>query len=108
MDALSAEIQQIAASADTQTGDAQKLSRSATFAKIWQAAHAAAGISAPALAPQRPSLPVPFLSEPWYCCAEPTPAQFVSIGGASSLPIATAAVAPTKTKHPPVSADQFV
>jgi radical SAM superfamily enzyme YgiQ (UPF0313 family) len=108
MDALSAEIQQIAAAADTQTGDAQKLSRSATFAKIWQAAHVAAGIAVPTLAPRRPSLPVPFLSEPWYCCAEPTPAQFVSIGGASLLPTVAAAVAPAKPKHPPVSADQFV
>jgi len=26
------------------------------------------------------SLPVPFLDEPWYCCAEPMDAQFVSIG----------------------------
>jgi hypothetical protein len=24
---------------------------------------------------------VPFLSEPWYCCAEPTQDQLVSIGG---------------------------
>src|SRR5271168_4337997 len=103
MDALSAEIQQIAAAAD-----AQKLSRSAAFARIWQAAHAAAGVFAPVLGEQRVSVPVPFLSEPWYCCAEPTPAQFVSIGASSSKPIASLTVQPVAAKHPAVSADQFV
>jgi radical SAM superfamily enzyme YgiQ (UPF0313 family) len=128
LDALSAEIQRIAADAD-----AQKLSRSAAFAQIWSAAHAAAGIPAPALNFERRSEPVPFLSEPWYCCAEPTPAQFVAISaktpaaGASMTQIsaiaattattATGAVAPTLSpgdasrvspQPPVVSADQFV
>jgi radical SAM superfamily enzyme YgiQ (UPF0313 family) len=103
MDALSAEVQQIAAAAD-----AQKLSRSATFEKIWQAAHVAAEVAAPLLAAQQPATPVPFLSEPWYCCAEPTPAQFVSIG-ASSAKVAVLPVAKSDpAKHPAVSADQFV
>jgi radical SAM superfamily enzyme YgiQ (UPF0313 family) len=103
MDALSAEVQQIASSAD-----AQKLSRSATFEKIWYAAHVAAEIVAPNLVARRPVVPVPFLSEPWYCCAEPTAAQFVSIGASSSkvavLPIAKS----DPTQHPAVSANQFV
>jgi radical SAM superfamily enzyme YgiQ (UPF0313 family) len=103
MDALSAEIQSIAA-----TADAQKLSRSAAFGKIWRAAHAAAGLAAPVLAEPCRSIPVPFLSEPWYCCAEPTPAQFVSIGASSSKPIASLTVQPVAAKHPAVSADQFV
>jgi len=103
MDALSAEIQQVAAVAD-----AQKLSRSATFARIWQAAHAASGIAAPILAVQRRSVPVPFLSEPWYCCAEPTPAQFVSIGATSLQPLLPLAAQPAAEKHLAVSADQFV
>src|SRR5271163_3658602 len=103
MDALSAEIQQIAAAAD-----AQKLSRSAAFAKIWQAAHAAAGVFAPVLGEQRVSVPVPFLSEPWYCCAEPTPAQFVSIGASSSKSSVLPVAQPAPAKHPAVSADQFV
>jgi len=103
MDALSAEIQQIAASAD-----AQKLSRSAAFGKIWQAAHAAAGVVAPVLKAQRASVPVPFLSEPWYCCAEPTAAQFVSIGASSSKVAVVPVAKPAPAKHPPVSADQFV
>jgi hypothetical protein len=103
MDVLSAEIQQIAA-----TADAQKISRSATFAQIWAAAHAAAGLAARTLAPLRPSLPVPFLSEPWYCCAEPTPAQFVSIGAVSPVPAAPTAATLVPIKHPIISADQFV
>jgi radical SAM superfamily enzyme YgiQ (UPF0313 family) len=101
MDALSIEVQRIAAIAD-----AQKLSRSAAFAQIWQAAHGAAGSVAPSLAPQQKSKSVPFLSEPWYCCAEPTPAQFVSIGGVAAQPIAPNKVTPAS--RPAVSADQFV
>ena len=114
LDALSAEVQRIAANADQ-----QKLSRWETFVQIWNAAHAAAGIPAPALAAQRESAPVAFLSEPWYCCAEPTPAQFVSIGAKSPLPIASVASvtiaasaarkgAPAAPTHPTVAADQFV
>jgi hypothetical protein len=108
MDALSAEIQQIAAAADAQTTDTQRLSRSAVFAKIRHAAHLAAGIVAPVLVAQRAPIPVPFLSEPWYCCAEPTPAQFISIGAISSKPSVPLAVHPAPAKHPGVSADQFV
>jgi radical SAM superfamily enzyme YgiQ (UPF0313 family) len=103
MDALSAEIQRIAAHAD-----AQNLSRAAAFASIWLAAHAAAGVRAPALTLQHASIAVPFLSEPWYCCAEPTPAQFVSIGATSSPPAAAVAAKPLSTKHPAISAEQFV
>jgi hypothetical protein len=36
---------------------------------------------------------VPFLSEPWYCCAEPTKDQLVSIGAVAkkaSEPVAVA------------------
>jgi radical SAM superfamily enzyme YgiQ (UPF0313 family) len=77
VDALSEEVQSIAA-----TVDREKKSRHAAFTRIWQAAHAAAGIAAPELpVPAAEALAsVPFLSEPWYCCAEPTPAQLVSIG----------------------------
>lgn len=76
IDALSTTVQAIAAD-----GDRNKESRSTTFAQIWKAAHDAAGLEAPALA-QAESSPqaIPFLSEPWYCCAEPTREQFVSIG----------------------------
>jgi hypothetical protein len=79
LDALSAEIQGIAAASET-----LKRSRSAAFAGIWEAAHRAAGLAAPdadrtAEPAPSPGGRVPFLSEPWYCCAEPTRDQFVSI-----------------------------
>jgi len=47
------------------------------FGQIWEDAHATAGIPAP---PRRdtgtwPRASIPHLSEPWYCCAEPTAEQ---------------------------------
>jgi hypothetical protein len=105
MDTLSVTVQEIAAHAD-----AQKLSRTVAFSLIWQAAHAAAGIIAPNLDLARESKAVPFLSEPWYCCAEPTPAQFVAIGGSATLPMASSATAAkgVPAPRPAISADQFV
>ena len=77
VDALCETVQEIAAVAE-----ARKESRSVTFERIWQAAHRAAGIAAPPFdASPVPHVGVPFLSEPWYCCAEPTRDQLVSIGG---------------------------
>jgi len=77
LDALSETVQEIAAD-----GERQKESRLATFERIWKAAHAAAGITEPAMKSSASSLArLPFLSEPWYCCAEPTRDQLVSIGG---------------------------
>ncbi len=76
VDALSETVHAIAAE-----GDHRKESRSTIFARIWKAAHAAAGLDAPILQiAQAPAAAVPLLSEPWYCCAEPTREQFVSIG----------------------------
>jgi len=76
VDALAERVQAIAAD-----GDRRKESRSMVFERIWEAAHAAAGLSAPLLHLARNRVQeVPFLSEPWYCCAEPTREQFVSIG----------------------------
>jgi hypothetical protein len=93
LDALSETVQQIAAAAEH-----QKESRPATFARIWKAAHAAAALPAPQLnLSARSQVSVPFLSEPWYCCAEPTQDQLVSIG--APKPLAKNAVA---------SADSFV
>jgi hypothetical protein len=74
VDRLSEAVQAIAAEAD-----AKKLSRSEAFGRIWEAAHLAAGLAAPSLE-LGAGRAVPFLSEPWYCCAEPTKAQLVSIG----------------------------
>jgi hypothetical protein len=76
VDLLSDAVQAIAAEADR-----KKESRVVAFSRIWKAAHAAVGIAAPELR-VREERSVPFLSEPWYCCAEPTRDQLVSIGGA--------------------------
>jgi radical SAM superfamily enzyme YgiQ (UPF0313 family) len=76
VDALSETVQAIAAE-----GDRRKESRSVVFERIWRVAHVAAGLEVPMLEAARASAAaIPFLSEPWYCCAEPTREQFVSIG----------------------------
>ena len=57
-------------------GDRGSDSRGETFDRIWRPAHAAAGLTPPARARVIPSpAPIAYMSEPWYCCAEPTPAQ---------------------------------
>ena len=90
VDALCREI-----SALVQRGDSLKLSRTQIFAHIRRAARAAAGLTVAAGGPEAvaKSTPVPFLDEPWYCCAEPMDTQFVSLGNA---------------KEPVAKADQFV
>jgi radical SAM superfamily enzyme YgiQ (UPF0313 family) len=76
VDTLSDVVQRIAADADR-----EKESRSIAFARIWRAAHAAAEIAElPLSLAEGSGVKVPFLSEPWYCCAEPTKEQLVSIG----------------------------
>ncbi len=75
LDHLSETVQAIASE-----GDRKKESRPEVFERIWKAAHAEAGIEAPVISVHTGTA-VPFLSEPWYCCAEPTRDQFVSIGG---------------------------
>ncbi len=93
VDLLSETVQSIAAEADR-----KKQSRAAAFARIWEAAHAAAGMAAPRLQ-VRAGRGVPFLSEPWYCCAEPTRGQLISIGGAA---------APAPAAEKVMAADCFV
>jgi radical SAM superfamily enzyme YgiQ (UPF0313 family) len=78
VDALGETVQTIAAA-----GDRRKESRSVVFERIWKAAHMATGLHAPILQLSQESAAIPFLSEPWYCCAEPTREQFVSIGQVS-------------------------
>jgi len=94
LDALSETVQAIAAEADR-----QKESRTAAFAKIWRAAHDAAGMQAPELQMTGTGAAVPFLSEPWYCCAEPTKDQLVSIGAVAKR---------AEQPEPVASADSFV
>ena len=78
VDSLSDTVQGIAAEAER-----CKEPRAATFARIWEAAHLATGTTGPKLE-LREGRAVPFLSEPWYCCAEPTRDQLVAIGGAGA------------------------
>jgi radical SAM superfamily enzyme YgiQ (UPF0313 family) len=93
LDRLSETVQALAAE-----GDRKKESRSAVFQRIWRAAHDAAGLETPSIQHAHfPVAAVPFLSEPWYCCAEPTRDQLVSIGGA-----------PERIEEPAVAADGFV
>ena len=53
------------------------VARREVFAAIWRMAHEALGRPAPELARNLGS-PIPRLSEPWYCCAEPTEQQLQS------------------------------
>jgi hypothetical protein len=48
--------------------------RRETFAALWRMAHEAAALPAPKL-PADLGAPIPRMSEPWYCCAEPTDQQ---------------------------------
>ena len=73
VDALQQAVQVCAAQ-----GDQQGRSRSDIFGQIWQLAHDALGIEAPQLAEADSGEPVARLSEPWYCCAEPTEQQLQS------------------------------
>ena len=73
VDALQQAVQACAAQ-----GDQQGCSRSDIFGQIWQLAHDALGIEAPQLAATDSGEPVARLSEPWYCCAEPTEQQLQS------------------------------
>ena len=57
--------------------DQEQQPRRAVFTRIWEMAHVAAGLAVPAL-PQQLGTPIPHLSEPWYCCAEPTEQQLQS------------------------------
>ncbi|MGQ0545535.1 MAG: CUAEP/CCAEP-tail radical SAM (seleno)protein [Betaproteobacteria bacterium] len=55
----------------------QSVPRREVFAAIWRMAHEAAARPAPGLAGDL-GAPIPRLSEPWYCCAEPTEQQLQS------------------------------
>jgi radical SAM superfamily enzyme YgiQ (UPF0313 family) len=65
-------------------------SRAEIFARIWEAAARAAGKSTELPAPLRGKQAVrraiPHMNEPWYCCAEPTRDQLVSIGQVKIAP----------------------
>ncbi len=54
-----------------------------TFNGLWSLAHEALGRKAPTLKHEQAGPASPHLSEPWYCCAEPTAAQLAdcAVGG---------------------------
>ena len=54
--------------------------RRVIFEQVWILANEACKHLAPTLPPVRTdSSPVPSMSEPWYCCAEPTDAQLAGL-----------------------------
>ncbi|MBI3938897.1 MAG: radical SAM protein [Betaproteobacteria bacterium] len=70
VDALQRKIQEFVARAGP-----EEPSRGAAFCEVWRMAHNAAGRAAPALDEADFGDEIPRLSEPWYCCAEPTNRQ---------------------------------
>ena len=58
--------------------DGLGLSRCEIFERIWQMAHDAMNRVTPPLPDGELGSPIPHLSEPWYCCAEPTEIQLQS------------------------------
>jgi len=73
VDALQQALQSLAAQ-----GDQRGLARSEIFAQMWQCAHAALRLPASRLTRADYGRPTAHLSEPWYCCAEPTEQQLQS------------------------------
>jgi hypothetical protein len=72
VDQLQQDIQQTVAAAAAGT------TRRDLFAAIWRRAHQAIGRPTPPLPPIADEA-IPRLSEPWYCCAEPTEQQLQAV-----------------------------
>lgn len=70
IDALQKEIQ-----AWVMDAESKNMLRRDIFLHIWKLAHTAAGLETPLLPQGGTRSPGPRLSEPWYCCAEPTGQQ---------------------------------
>lgn len=66
---------QRAVQAQVEAGEAQGLSRVDIFAGLWRLTHEALGIAAAPITPEAEGPDIPQMSEPWYCCAEPTELQ---------------------------------
>jgi len=73
VDTLQAEIMRYVMQAEKANAPRREI-----FATIWRMAHAALGLAAPALNGSELGAAVPHMSEPWYCCAEPTETQLQS------------------------------
>jgi hypothetical protein len=59
-------------------GEREGLARGDIFEQVWRLAHDAVGRSVPEPADTDFGQPIARLSEPWYCCAEPTVQQLQS------------------------------
>jgi fumarate reductase subunit D len=86
VDSLASEVQQI-----VQRGEKAGLSRANIFAQIHTAARVAAGLAAETCAahlsrPDSSSIAIPYINEPWYCCAEPAGDQLVPLATISRAP----------------------
>ena len=55
----------------------EEVSRRETFTRIWQLTHESLGVPAPEL-PEHLGAVAPHMTEPWYCCAEPSEIQFAA------------------------------
>lgn len=73
VDRLQRAVQELVGQPETQNSG-----RHEVFTRIWRLAHAALGVEAPLQADRGMGAPIPRLSEPWYCCAEPTDQQLQS------------------------------
>ena len=69
VDTLQRRVQEL-----VESGEQQGLDRKDAFTRIWSLAHEALGEPIPLL-PSDLGDPIPHMSEPWYCCAEPTSQQ---------------------------------
>jgi len=79
VDALASEVSQI-----VERGEKLRSNRAEIFTEIWNAAarlcNNAPQIPDALRAPQSTRPAIPHMNEPWYCCAEPSSDQLVSIG----------------------------
>ena len=73
VDALQAQIQHYVMQVEKMSTPRQEV-----FTTIWRMAHSALGQRAPDLDGRELGVAIPHMSEPWYCCAEPTEAQLQS------------------------------
>jgi radical SAM superfamily enzyme YgiQ (UPF0313 family) len=72
VDALQQEIAAI-------VGNRLTSERRPVFEDIWRLARERAGLPPPSPSPATGGAQVPYLSEPWYCCAEPNPEQLTLV-----------------------------
>ncbi|HEY8492225.1 MAG TPA: CUAEP/CCAEP-tail radical SAM protein [Dehalococcoidia bacterium] len=79
-EALQAEVARLVEAAAAEGADRTPAGRLATFAAVKRAAlRTLTGRDAPACVAPQPREAVPGLTEPWFCCAEPTQAQLAPL-----------------------------